>query len=121
MKGKSRRNQNMVVAFIIAALIVLFVILFAANRDEPKYEPTIKELGGTSMLATSNSQELGTGEIKLNYSKDMVVQDVNGQIIDYAELSVEDRINVELADAEEGADSVIDVITLIPEGSDEYI
>lgn len=121
MKGKSRRNQNMVVAFIIAALIMLFVILFAANRDEPKYELTIKDLGGTSMLATSNSQELGTGEILLSYSEDMVVQDVNGQIIDYTELSVEDRINVELADVEEGADPVIDVITLIPEGSDEYI
>ena len=121
MKVKPRKNQNMVVAFIIAALIVLFVILFAANRNEPKYELTIKELDGTSMLAISNSQELGTGEIKLNYSEDMVVQDVNGQIIDYAELSVEDRINVELADMEEGAVPVIDVITLIPEGSDEYI
>ena len=121
MKAKISKNYNVVIAFIIAALIVLFAILHAAGRDEPQYELTIRELRGTSMLAVSDCEELGMGEIELNYSEDMVVQDVNGQIIDYADLSVEDRINVELADVEEGAAPVIDVITLIPEGSNEYI
>ena len=57
----------------------------------------------------------------------MRVQDVNGQEIDLAELSAENRIRVELAPREkvpgsEGyLDPVIETITLLPEGSDRYI
>ena len=122
-KKAALRNQNVVIAFIIAALIVLFVVLFAAGHGEPRYELTIKELGGTSMLAISNSEELGTGEILLTYADDMVVQDVNGQIIDYAELSVADRISVEIESGSKDAEGepVIEAITLLPEGSDEFI
>ena len=79
------------------------------------------------MLAISESEELGLGEILLIYSDDMVVQDVNGQEIDYAELSVADRISVDIAPREKDPDydryldPVIETITLLPEGSDEYI
>lgn len=122
-KKAAFRNQNVVIAFIIAAMIVLFIILFTAKHDEPQYELTIKELGGTSMLAVSNSEELGMGEILLTYADDMVVQDVNGQIIDYAELGVADRISVEIEAGSKDAESepVIEAITLLPEGSNEFI
>ena len=121
------KAPQIITAFIISALIVLLVLLFSAKHDEPQYELTIKELGGTSMLAISESEELGLGEILLIYSDDMVVQDVNGQEIDYAELSVEDRISVDIAPREKDPDydryldPVIETITLLPEGSDEYI
>ena len=121
------KAPQIITAFIISALIVLFVLLFSAKHEEPQYELTIKELGGTSMLAISESEELGLGEILLIYSDDMVVQDVNGQEIDYAELSVEDRISVDIAPREKDPDydryldPVIETITLLPEGSDEYI
>ena len=65
--------------------------------------------------------------VLLVYSEDMLVQDVNGQEIDLAELSAENRIRVELAPREkipssEGyLDPVIETITLLPTGSDEYI
>ena len=125
--GFGVKNPSIVVSFIISTLIVLFLILFPANQEEPQYELTIKELGGTSMLAISNSEELGMGEILLTYSEDMVVQDVNGQVIDYADLSIEDRISVEIAPREKDPDydryldPVIETITLLPEGSDEFI
>ena len=121
------KAPQIITAFIISALIVLFVLLFSAKHEEPQYELTIKELGGTSMLAISESEELGLGEILLVYSDDMVVQDVNGQEIDYAELSVADRISVDIAPREKDPDydryldPVIETITLLPEGSDEYI
>ena len=121
------KAPQIITAFIISALIVLFVLLFSAKHEEPQYELTIKELGGTSMLAISESEELGLGEILLVYSDDMVVQDVNGQEIDYAELSVADRINVDIAPREKDPDydryldPVIETITLLPEGSEEYI
>ncbi len=124
---KPAKNQNLIIGFIIAALIVLFVVLFAANRDEPRYELTIKELGGSSMLALSDAKELGVGEILLVYGDDMVVQDVNGQIIDLIDLDVEDKISVSLAPHEKVpkdgvlADPVIGAITLLAVGSNEYI
>lgn len=121
------KAPQIITAFIISALIVLFVLLFSAKHEEPQYELTIKELGGTSMLAISESEELGLGEILLVYSDDMIVKDVNGQEIDYAELSVADRISVDIAPREKALDHdryldpVIETITLLPEGSDEYI
>lgn len=75
----------------------------------------------------SNYEDLGAGEVLLVYSEDMLVQDVNGQEIDLADLSAENRIRVELAPWEkipgsEGyLDPVIESITLLPTGSDEYI
>ena len=77
------KAPQIITAFIISALIVLFVLLFSAKHEDKQYELTIKELGGTSMLAISESEELGLGEILLVYSDDMVVRDVNGQEIDY--------------------------------------
>ena len=121
------KAPQIITAFIISALIVLFVLLFSAKHEEPQYELTIKELGGTSMLAISESEELGLGEILLVYSDDMIVRDVNGQEIDYAELSVADRISVDIAPREKDPDydryldPVIETITLLPVGSDEYI
>ena len=42
------KAPQIITAFIISALIVLFVLLFSAKHEEPQYELTIKELGGTS-------------------------------------------------------------------------
>lgn len=115
-----RKNVGLVILFIIAALIVLLAVLYGAKDRKQGYELTILELGGTSMLAHSTSEELGIGEILLVYADDMVVQDVNGQIIDLAELNIEDHIRVSIAQ-ESAVEPVIDRITLLPEGSDEYI
>ena len=123
----ARRNAGLVILFVIAALIVLLVLLFGAKDSAMKYELTIQALGEGSMSAISNYEDLGAGEIILVYSEDMRVQDVNGQEIDLAELSAENRIRVELAPREkvpgsEGyLDPVIESITLLPTGSDEYI
>lgn len=123
----ARRNAGLVILFVIAALIVLLVLLFGAKDSAMKYELTIQALGEGSMSAISNYEDLGAGEIILVYSEDMRVQDVNGQEIDLAELSAENRIRVELAPREKvpGSggylDPVIETITLLPTGSDEYI
>lgn len=107
------KAPQIITAFIISALIVLLALLFFAKHEQPQYELTIKELG--------------LGEILLIYSDDMIVQDGNGQEIDYAELSVADRISVDIAPREKDPDydryldPVIETITLLPEGSDEYI
>ena len=122
------RGQRFIALFIMAALIVLFIVLYAGKRgDAPQYELTIKELGGDSMLAYSTSEELGYGEILLAYGANMVVEDVNGQIIDRGELHAGDRIRVTAAPREEGLendstpDPVLEKIVLLPDGSDEYI
>ena len=122
-----RRNAGLVILYVIAALIVLLVLLFSTKGPTMKYELTIQALGEGSMTAISNYEDLGAGEVLLVYSEDMRVQDVNGQVIDLAELSAENRIRVELAPREKipGSggylDPVIESITLLPEGSGEYI
>lgn len=123
----ARRNAGLVILFVIAALIVLLVVLYGTKDSAMKYELTIQALGEGSMTVISNYEDLGAGEVLLAYSEDMLVQDVNGQEIDLAELSAENRIRVELAPREkipssEGyLDPVIETITLLPTGSDEYI
>lgn len=122
-----RRNAGLVMLFVVAALIVLLVLLYGAKDSTMKYELTIRALGEGSMTAISNYEDLGAGEVLLVYSEDMLVQDVNGQEIELAELSAENRIRVELALREkipgsEGyLDPVIETITLLPTGSNEYI
>lgn len=123
-----RKSQSVVVTFILAALIVLFIVLYPGKEGEaPQYELRIKELGGEAMLAHSTSKELGYGEILLVYGENMVVEDVNGQIIDYANLSIEDRIRVTIAPREKDPDfdryldPIITKIVLLPDDSDEYI
>ncbi len=79
------RSQSIIVTFVLAALIVLFIVLYPGKKaGTPQYELRIKELGGDAMLAYSTSEELGYGEILLAYGENMVVEDINGQIIDYA-------------------------------------
>ena len=122
------KSQSIVVTFVLAALIVLFIVLYPGKKaGAPQYELRIKELGGDAMLAYSTSEELGYGEILLVYGENMVVEDVNGQIIDYAELSIEDRIQVTIAPREKDPDfdryldPIIEKIVLLPDDSDEYI
>lgn len=123
----SRRSQSIAVSFVLAALIVLFVILYPGKQGEaPQYELRIKELGGDAMLAYSTSEELGYGEVLLVYDENMVVEDVNGQIIDYAELDIEDRIRVTIAPEKHPEDDyyldpIVVKIVLLPDDSDEYI
>lgn len=120
-------TQGVVVVFVLAALIVLFAVLYAGKRnDAPQYDLTIKELGGDSMLAYSTSYELGYGEILLAYGANMMIMDVNGQIIDRVELHAEDRIRVTIAPRIEvtdgpAPDPVLEKIVLLPDGSDEYV
>lgn len=123
-----RKSQSVIVTFILAALIVLFVVLYPGEKEDTlQYELRIKELGSDAMLVHSTSEELGYGEILLIYGENMVVEDVNGQIIDYAELSIEDRIRVTIAPREKrpafdyDLDAVVEKIVLLPDGSDEYI
>ena len=77
MKNTAHKRSNTVVLLVIAALLVL-VMIFLPEREpnEPQYELTIRELGATSMLAGSTSEELGYGEVLLVYGEDMVVEDV---------------------------------------------
>ena len=123
-----RRSQSIVATFVLAALIVLFVVLYPGQKDNSlQYELQIKELGGDAMLAYSTSKELGYGEILLIYAENMVVEDVNGQVIEYAELSTDDRIRVTIAPREKDPDfdryldPVVEKIVLLPDDSDAYI
>jgi hypothetical protein len=129
-----RRSQSIIVTFVLAALIVLFIVLYPGKKeDTPEYELRIKELGGDAMLVHSTSEELGYGEILLVYGENMVVEDVNGQIIDFAELSLQDKIRVTIAPFEDRPEyhyepeyyydrnPVVEKIVLLPDGSDEYI
>ena len=104
MKNTAHKRSNTVVLLVIAALLVL-VMIFLPEREpnEPQYELTIRELGATSMLAGSTSEELGPGE-----------------------LSVDDRVRVQLVPGEEGvqgkaSEPVISHILLLPGGSDDFI
>lgn len=125
---KSIKNQNIIVLFVVAALIVLLVILFRSRGETPEqYEVTIMELGGDSMLAHSSSDELGIGEMLLIYAEDMIVEDVNGQIIDYAELGIKDEIRIEIEprvkhpEYDYYLDPVVTKITLLPDDSNDFI
>ena len=93
----STTNSNAIILFVIAGLIVLFIILFCASRSEkviPTYDVTIKELTSTGLVVESESGKLGKGEIKLTCADDLYVEDINGQEIDYAELKASDAIRV---------------------------
>ena len=127
MKNTAHKRSNTVVLLVIAALLVL-VMIFLPEREpnEPQYELTIRELGATSMLAGSTSEELGYGEVLLVYGEDMVVEDVNGQEISYDELGVADKIRVSLLPGEKDAqgnpsEPVISRIILLPGGQDDYV
>ena len=94
---QSTPNTSMTVLFVIAGLIVLFIILFCASRSEkviPKYDVTIKELTSIGLVVESTEGKLGKGEIKLTCADDLYVEDINGQEIDYAELKASDAIRV---------------------------
>lgn len=127
MKNTAHKRSNTVVLLVTAALLVLVMIFLLERKpNEPQYELTIRELGATSMLAGSTSEELGYGEVLLVYGEDMVVEDVNGQELGPGELSVDDRVRVQLVPGEEGAqgkasEPVISHILLLPGGSDDFI
>lgn len=120
-------TQGVAVVFVLAALIVLFAVLYAGKRDDaPQYDFTIKEVGGDSMLAYSTSDGLGYGEVLLAYGANMKLVDVNGQVIDRVELHAEDKIRVTIAPRNEvpddpAPDPVLEQIVLLPDGSDEYV
>ena len=123
-----RRSNNPIVTFILAALLILFVILYPGKPEEPpQYDLKIMELGSDAMLAHSDSEELGYGEVLLNYGSDMVIEDVNGQIIEFADLSIEDEIRVSIAPREKDPeydrylDPVVEKIILLPDDSNEYV
>ena len=124
----SRKSQCLVVTFILAALLVLFILLYPGGQTvQPEYELKILELGGESMLAHSTSKELGYGEILLIYDENMVVEDITGQVIDFVELSPEDRIRTTILPREKDPeydrylDPVVDKIILLPDDSDDYV
>lgn len=127
MKNTAHKRSNTIVLLVIATLLVLVMIFLPERKpNEPQYELTIRELGATSMLAGSTSEELGYGEVLLVYGEDMVVEDVNGQELGPGELSVDDRVRVQLVPGEEGAqgkasEPVISHILLLPGGSDDFI
>lgn len=121
---QSAPNTSMTVLFVIAGLIVLFVILFWASHSEkiiPKYDVTIKELTSTGMVVESESDRLGKGEIKLVNADDLYVEDINGQEIDYAELKASDAIRVSVTKEIMSGSIRVDRIILLPDDLDEYI
>ena len=120
----STSNTSMTVLFVIAGLIVLFVILFCASRSEkviPKYDVTIKELTSTGLVVESESGKLGKGEIRLTCADDLYVEDINGQEIDYAELKASDAIRVSVTRENMSGFIRVDRIILLPDELDEYI
>lgn len=120
----SAPNTSMTVLFVIAGLIVLFVILFWASHSEkiiPKYDVTIKELTSTGMVVESESDRLGKGEIRLVNADDLYVEDINGQEIDYAELKASDAIRVSVTREIMSGSIRVDRIILLPDDLDEYI
>lgn len=125
---KPQSVYSPIAASILIASLVLLIVLYSARHTEPKrYSLTIVELGDESMLAHSDSEELGLGEIILVYDKDMVIEDVNGQIIDFTELGIGDSIRVEIAprekvdDGDSCSDLIVERIILLPDNSDEYV
>ena len=111
MKNTAHKRSNTIVLLVIAALLVLVMIFLPERKpNEPQYELTIR----------------GYGEVLLAYGEDMVVEDVNGQELGPGELSVDDRVRVQLIPGEEGAqgkasEPVISHILLLPGGSDDFI
>ena len=121
---QSAPNTSMTVLFVIAGLIVLFVILFWASHSEkiiPKYDVTIKELTSTGMVVESESDRLGKGEIRLVNADDLYVEDINGQEIDYAELKASDAVRVSVTREIMSGSIRVDRIILLPDDLDEYI
>ena len=121
---QSTPNTSMTVLFVIAGLIVLFIILFCASRSEiviPKYDVTIKELTSTGLVVESESGKLGKGEIKLTCADDLYVEDINGQEIDYAELKASNAIRVSVTKESMSGFIRVDRIILLPDELDEYI
>lgn len=116
-------KYRIIILFIIAGLFVLLCVLYGAKTNESKYELSIKEIGSESMLAISDSEELGLGEILLLYDEDMVIEDINGQIIDLGELSAQDRIRVFTAKNQKGENNepFVEKIVLLPVANDEYV
>lgn len=121
---QSTPNTSMTVLFVIAGLIVLFVILFCTSRKEeviPKYDVTIKELTSTGLVVESTEGKLGKGEVKLTCADDLCVEDINGQEIDYAELKASDAIRVSVTRENMSGFIRVDRIILLPDDLDEYI
>ena len=123
-----RVNSSLVIILILIILIVLLMILSPDKTSkQPQYDLKIKELGSDSMLVSSDSEELGYGEILLIYGSDMVVEDINGQVIDFAELNIEDEIRVSIAPREKDPeydrylDPVVEKVILLPDDSNEYV
>lgn len=117
-------NNSMTVLFVIAGLIVLFIILFCAARggkDTPMVEVTVKELTDSGMVVQSESGKLGTGEIRLAYADDLYVEDINGQEIDRAELQNSDEIRVSVEKEKLTGFMTVSKIILLPDDSDDYI
>ena len=123
VNGNSGLSGSMTVLFVIAGLIVLFIILYCAghrNQDMPKYQVTIKELTDAGMVVQSESEALGAGEIRLNCADDLHVEDINGQEIAYEELKRSDNIRVSVTTEKLTGYTVVNSIILLPDDSDDY-
>ena len=133
MKDK-KLQLGLLIGATVLVVVIIMVCVFTGGLD----------VGGSSLPAPENQiviEEISEGEIRGYYLTEsgrkkqvsipvadtVTVEDVNGQEIDYAELSVADRISVNIAPREKDPDydryldPVIETITLLPVGSDEYI
>lgn len=112
IRGKGRK---MIVISAAALLIAAFLMLIFGNSSGAAQKMMISRIDIASMtlFAKDNDAE----EHGLQVQENTVIQDVNGQIIDFSELTEGDFIRVQFV----GNDFDIKTITLLPEGSDEYI
>lgn len=120
----SSMNSNAIILLVIAGLIVLFVVLFCTahgGKNQPMEEVTIREMASDGLVVHSESGKLGTGEVKLFYSDDLYVEDINGQEIDYGELKASDALRVSVTKESASDSFVVNKIILLPDDSDDYI
>lgn len=112
IRGKGRK---MIVIPAAALLLAAFLMLIFGNSSGAAQKMKISRIDIASMtffIENDDAEEQG-----LQVQENTVIQDVNGQIIDFSELAGGDFIRVQFA----GNDIDIKTITLLPEGSDEYI
>lgn len=115
---RNSSDSGTIVLFIIAALMVLFALLYWAAHDTsraPMYEATIQTISDAGIVVKSKD-----GEKLLPFEPEKLrVEDINGQVIDCKELQTDDRIKV--AVKKDGEKTLVDRIILMPDDISVYI
>jgi len=132
-KTKRSNGFGMIALFVIVIAVIVILTNTLHSTEKPATTPRekghtvkIKEIKNNEMIVVSESDALGRGEITIQYDEKIVVEDVNGQIIDFAELSAGDRIEVIVKPASKdektkNKPTVANKLILLPDDSNTYV